>query len=300
MAKTVTDNQVNTEIESMFNGGRLKSILQSTQIKNFLVTIILLIATSVVGQSKKELREALSKSQLAEELLKSVNEQKTRDLNSCRIVWKKLETELTQLKSDVSATNRKLINDLPYLMVSEGFPEVFIPENESLKLYSSVYSLKNDSRPADCVIKAKNHSGYESNNSVENHFVHLLGVIDTTLYKNFTNVIYGTVSVLYDNKIWYATFFDLDDSDVVRDVKRNFEKRELIKEFGEEIGSKIYARTPWIGMSEWQLNAMFGNVWTRKSYESMNGTIYINTYKTNFDTYVIQIEDYKVTSISKY
>ena len=258
--------------------------------KQLLTTLALLIATSMVGQSKKEWKEAFYQIHRDYKELEKSNQR----------TISKLEKHNNFLKESIDKTNKELIKILPNLIVSEGFPEKFYPTDRNINLYDEIYSLKQEDRDSDTSISSeydvKNYSmSYEDE---QPDTVLLLGVIDTTLWMNYANVIYGTVPVLYKGKIRYTTFFDLKGSLGHKNAKEAYKKKAFIDEWGEELGEKIYRGIPWIGMTFWELRAMFGGFYSSRTYESLDGTIDIHTVKKNYRTYVFTVSDGKVTDIS--
>ena len=261
--------------------------------KQLLTTLALVIATSMVGQSKKEYQQLLFE---AERTITQKDYQ-LQELNKKYDILTRRLKSLGQSKESMTS----IIKILPYLNVSDGFPEKFYPSRDNIALHNEVYSLNQENKKSDSTIV-----GYERSVKFPTLYpgspdtVVLLGVIDTTLFENHSNVIYGTVPVLYKNKIWFTTFFDLYGSDAVQDLKRDFKKGLLIDEFGEEIGQKLSRGIPWIGMSDSQLIAMFGFPDDRTSYQSADGIIYTYTYEKGYRTYRMKIIDYKVADISRY
>ena len=115
---------------------------------------------------------------------------------------------------------------------------------------------------------------------------------------NYANVVYGTVPVLYRGKIRYPTFFDLKGSKGYQNSKKAYRKKRLIEEFGREIGEKIYRGIPWVGMTYYELRAMYGNFDSKSSYQDSDTTVYTYVVKDGYRTFVFSVVNNSVVSIS--
>lgn len=260
-----------------------------------LLTILtFILAFGMLGQSKKELQQALSNSQRTIDL-------KNKEITSLNKEISSLEDKIHILKMNAEKTSSSILNILPFISVTEGFPEQFYPAKDNLDLWEDIYTLRQTRRRSDTTIESYEKTiEFPGLYDGEPDTVILLGVIDTTLYENYANVIYGTVPVLYKNKIWYTTFFELHGSVAVQKVKRNYKKKLLVDEFGPDIAEKIAFGEPWIGMGDNELKAMFGYPDDRSSYQNANGTVYIHRYEVGYRKYRITLMDWKVVEISRY
>jgi len=260
--------------------------------KKLLTLLALILSTIVFSQSKKELRADLYNAR-----------QNVKSYKSLSNTWKEKSDDLIrqneELKTSLDDFEDQLIKILPHLTVSEGFPEKFYPTNSNIGLYDEFFSNKQEYRRSDSSIFSENNTiKYPTSYDGSPDTVLLLGVIDTTLHMNYANVVYGTVPVVYKGKIRYTTFFDLKGSLGHKHAEGAYKKKELIDEFGEDIGEKIYQGRPWVGMTYWELRAMYGNFYDRSSYEGVDGSIDIYIVKESFRTYSFTVIKGKVTSIS--
>lgn len=263
--------------------------------KSTLAIVLLTTTFSLLAQSKKELRTSLEIANNRIENYEKSIETKDEIINEVTAINNKLRKSMVRLEEELTMI-------LPHLNISEGFPEAFYPLSEDIGLYNEVYSSKQEYRRADTSIVSRYNNAYfpSLHKNEEPDTVLLLGIIDTTLTINSFGVIYGTVPVLYKNKIRYTTLSDLRGSHAASSAKNTFKKMSLIEEFGEEIGSKIYYGEPWVGMTSSELYAMFGVQDRLSTYNSIDGTIHTYTYEKKWGTYVIDVQMNRVTHISKF
>ena len=243
------------------------------------------------AQSKAELKSELYKAQEYADTYKSLS-----------ITWKEKADALTrrnqELNNSLNELTESLINILPYLTVSEGFPEKYYPNRYNIELYNKVNS--NGYQSGDTSISSKyNCAYYPLSNPGKPDSVIILGVIDSTLSRNNSGVVFGSLAVLYDNQIRYTSLRYVQDSKAAKKVESLYEKKILIEKYGEEIGNKIHIGRPWIGMSSGELYEMFGLHDDLNTYENSSGTIYSYTYRRKYETYVITVQNSRVTEILK-
>lgn len=257
-----------------------------------------LISTITFSQSKKELKADLYRAQ-----------QNVKTYETLSNTWKKKYEEVNERSKILNERNKSLnrsLNDLtdqivellPHLTVSEGFPEKFYPHRDNIELYNEVNAKGYES--GDTSISSEYNCAYfPLSNPGEPDSVIILGVIDSTLSKSSYGTIIGSLPILYDNKIRFTSLRYLRGSKAARTVESVYEKKVLIEEYGEEIGSKIHSGIPWIGMSFSALYEMFGVHDDLNSYETAFGKVYSYTYRRSYETYVITVSKSKVTEIIK-
>lgn len=262
--------------------------------KNLLTISALLISTLTYSQSKKELKTQLSEAQ--QQLFKTEQEAETYKQLSNN--WKAKYDGLSQQNAKLKDLTNQIIKILPYLTISEGFPEKYYPMRDNIEMYNEVNSKGYGS--GDTSISSKYNCAYfPLSNPGKPDSVIILGVIDSTLSRSDFGIINGCLPVLYDNKIRFTSLRYLKGSRASKQVESFYKKKVLIDKYGEEIGSKIYSGIPWIGMSFSELYEMFGVHDDLNTYENAFGKVYSYTYRSTYETYVITVQKSKVTDIMK-
>tara|TARA_B110000503_G_scaffold92454_1_gene139441 strand:- start:276 stop:1082 length:807 start_codon:yes stop_codon:yes gene_type:complete len=266
--------------------------------KALLTISAFVLSTIAFSQSKKEFKAAFFEAQQNVKTYKSLANTWKDKSDTWKDKYEGLNEQNLRLNKKLNDLTDQLITILPHLIVSEGFPETFYPYRDNIDLYNEV-NAKGYER-GDTTISSKYNCAYfPLSNPGEPDSVIILGIIDSTLSRNSSGVMFGSLPVLYDNKIRYTSIRDLKGSEASRKVISVYEKKILTEKYGEELGSKIYYGRPWIGMSFDVLYEMFGVHDDFDSYETSFGKTYTYTYRSSYETFVITVQNRKVTEILK-
>lgn len=272
--------------------------------RSIVLCLTFFFATGTFGQSKKDLKfkiDSLESEKVQLELeqsrLSKGYETLRHQYNSLQLqlnyanrqLESKIKKELT-LQDQIIKAVTQTISISPYLCLTQGFPISFSPYNESLNLFLKPVTNEYQVKP-DLVISKRNES------------MLVLGVFDSSssCYSTYAQEVVGAAVVLYEGKIWYTPLSNLKDSKKLEEILSEYRDVWLEERFGSDIAQKIANERPWIGMTTYQLEAMFGWPDERQSIQSVYGSSHIYTYnKRNYVNYIIDIENDKVSNIYKY
>jgi hypothetical protein len=252
-----------------------------------------IIAIQNVTIQNKDVQIQKQKAEI-EALLKS-----NKSVNSELDVLKHEKRVLESKNRQADLLLKKTLKMIPALTIPAGFPESYVPEYKDLFLFNEAFNIGQRPYP-DITIRSNSsiENSYNKGEKPSNGGVLLIGILDSTLQKNLQGDLDCLVAILYQGQIRFAKYSRLRSKALDKSIS-DWEENRLSRMYGESIAKKISSGRPWIGMTSDALYEMFGNYDDLDSYETSLGKIYSYTYRSSYQTYVITVQNSKVTDILK-